>query len=746
MDVPPRASDVKGGGDHRDMEEWCGLLLEELTGLDGAPAPLRAHSPEAMHAEGMEVEGFHPSTVTETRERSNTLPTEFPAGLGKRARAVTVGAHSPPREEHPAGYGLGLPPPMPDQRMLALAANMGPYRSSSVHSVESTLSGQVDRALGDMDHENDLGHMAAAPPHKKGPLTRPLGAPALSRRAFSEGAAPPLPPADDVSRSGGDGPGAPGSAPDTVAGRMPGIGSAQEPSSHSQEGNDDGSGGDGGDQLSGDDPSVSRAGQKTAPWTRTEDQVISEAVKRFGCKWGVLSALLPGRTDNAVRNRWHRLERARRWREEVASRARAAGMQDPTTVKAPPPGLLPASSRTGVGSGYKCGRCGQLKRGHLCTVTLESDEAVYNQAQGKMRELHLQQIDKRTQHARGRKQAPQDGDAGGQHLPAQSGGQVGAPASNPAYTSQQMAYSHVPPPQQQPSRLEAAPAQRSHTVTPTSLAGDYKAPPAIGYSLQPPSGAVPPSRAQHPHHVAQAAAPAAHHVHYIPAPVHAVAVTPGAVGAPIRSGQAGGSGAWPPHHQAPQPLQHHLTPAARGLAFRAATSAPRQPPASRAPDRATTSTATVRMSTNASVPASSTAHTQQQDLTYPPAAPVGEPMSLDPEMLAIHDEELWQLHQLLQDADASNLAAGLPSPLDSVEPDDYRATKAGHLGFVLGDTSLLPPESPGDSSHIHQLEDVEQSALDRFLTPGVFDPPALDRAVSAPAAPWSRSSPLHNGR
>ncbi|KAJ1633357.1 hypothetical protein T492DRAFT_627182, partial [Pavlovales sp. CCMP2436] len=61
--------------------------------------------------------------------------------------------------------------------------------------------------------------------------------------------------------------------------------------------------------LENEDPSSARAGQKTAPWTRTEDQVISEAVKRFGCKWGVLSALLPGRTDNAVRNRWHRLER-----------------------------------------------------------------------------------------------------------------------------------------------------------------------------------------------------------------------------------------------------------------------------------------------------------------------------------------------------------------------------------------------------------------------------------------------------
>jgi hypothetical protein len=151
----------------------------------------------------------------------------------------------------------------------------------------------------------------------------------------------------------------------------------------------------------GDETSGSRAGQKTAPWTRTEDQVISEAVKRFGCKWGVLSALLPGRTDNAVRNRWHRLERARKWREEVASRRQGGSLSalDAEELAPPPPPSLALSAgpRTSGSGGYKCGRCGQPKRGHLCTVTLEADQVVYEAAQDKMRQLHLQQVRARPQ-------------------------------------------------------------------------------------------------------------------------------------------------------------------------------------------------------------------------------------------------------------------------------------------------------------------------------------------------------------
>lgn len=74
----------------------------------------------------------------------------------------------------------------------ALALGMGPYRSSSVHSVESTLSNAIDHSIDDEGEPYGMDGLLrrASPPHKKGPLSLPPGAPTLGggRRAFSEGA------------------------------------------------------------------------------------------------------------------------------------------------------------------------------------------------------------------------------------------------------------------------------------------------------------------------------------------------------------------------------------------------------------------------------------------------------------------------------------------------------------------------------------------------------------------------------
>lgn len=46
-------------------------------------------------------------------------------------------------------------------------------------------------------------------------------------------------------------------------------------------------------------------------WTPSEDHLIRHGVQRLGCAWRVIAAQLPGRSDDAVRNRWNRLhERA----------------------------------------------------------------------------------------------------------------------------------------------------------------------------------------------------------------------------------------------------------------------------------------------------------------------------------------------------------------------------------------------------------------------------------------------------
>ena len=45
-------------------------------------------------------------------------------------------------------------------------------------------------------------------------------------------------------------------------------------------------------------------------WTVEEDLLILQLVDQHGKKWSKIAAHLPGRTDNGVRNRWNRMERA----------------------------------------------------------------------------------------------------------------------------------------------------------------------------------------------------------------------------------------------------------------------------------------------------------------------------------------------------------------------------------------------------------------------------------------------------
>jgi len=119
----------------------------------------------------------------------------------------------------------------------------------------------------------------------------------------------------------------------------------------------------GGDDAGGDADSADGTGKvgskKDVPmWTVEEDLLILQLVEKHGKRWSKIAAHLPGRTDNGVRNRWNRMERAQVLRQ-----------------------------RRGPEAGYRCRRCGQPKRGHICAALTLGDTPAGEELQQKAEAL-----------------------------------------------------------------------------------------------------------------------------------------------------------------------------------------------------------------------------------------------------------------------------------------------------------------------------------------------------------------------
>lgn len=83
-----------------------------------------------------------------------------------------------------------------------------------------------------------------------------------------------------------------------------------------------------------------RAGSEMKAWTEEEDNKLKAYVKVYGPRWRTISRLFPDRTEAMCRNRYGRMEALNR--TDLSS-------------------WRPAVNR--------CNKCGQIKKGHTCTVT-----------------------------------------------------------------------------------------------------------------------------------------------------------------------------------------------------------------------------------------------------------------------------------------------------------------------------------------------------------------------------------------
>mmetsp|Transcript_18858 Transcript_18858/g.48187 ORF Transcript_18858/g.48187 Transcript_18858/m.48187 type:complete len:438 (-) Transcript_18858:223-1536(-) len=58
------------------------------------------------------------------------------------------------------------------------------------------------------------------------------------------------------------------------------------------------------------DKAIPRNVAERKEWSASEDELIRSNVESHGCRWRIIASMLPGRSDDAVRNRWNRLKEA----------------------------------------------------------------------------------------------------------------------------------------------------------------------------------------------------------------------------------------------------------------------------------------------------------------------------------------------------------------------------------------------------------------------------------------------------